>query len=345
MVDLSNGRRSQRIANGRGKIAIIRQHLAMPRAHHVVVVAAQSVISFDLTTPLEIFRGARLADGTAPYRVVVCGVARTVRTADFEIRVRAGLEALARAQTIIVPGVGDLDATVPPALVLALRRAAGRGARIASICSGAFLLAATGLLDGRRATTHWRAAAELARRHPEIEVDPNVLFVDEGNLLTSAGATAGIDLCLHLVRRDYGAAVAANAARTAVVALEREGGQAQFIVPPPLPSDGESLVPLVTWIEQNLHRDLSLLALARRAAMSTRTLSRRFHEQMGTTPAQWVVRARVRRAQQLLETSDHAVERVASLSGFNSATTLRVQFQQVVGTSPRAYRRSFRGRT
>jgi transcriptional regulator GlxA family with amidase domain len=310
----------------------------------VAVVAAHGVVAFDLATPTEIFRGARLADGRAPYRLVVCGVARTVRAADFEIRLRAGLEALARARTIIVPGVSDIDAPVSRELVRALRAAARRGARIASICSGAFLLAATGLLDGRRATTHWSAAAELARRHPEIEVDPNVLFVDEGNVLTSAGATAGIDLCLHLVRRDFGASVAANSARQSVVALEREGGQAQFIAHSAPPHDGESLAPLVAWIEQNLQRDLSLFALARRAAMSTRTLSRRFREQMGTTPAHWVARARVRRAQELLETTGHAVERVASLAGFASPTTLRVQFQQVVGVSPKAYRRAFRGR-
>jgi transcriptional regulator GlxA family with amidase domain len=313
--------------------------------HEVAVVATHGVLPFDLATPTEIFRGTRLADGRAPYRLVVCGVTRTVRTADFEIRVRHGLEALARADTVIVPGIVDVGAPVPRRLVEALRAAADRGARLASICSGAFLLAATGLLAGRRATTHWLVAGELARRHPEIEVDPSVLFVDEGNLLTSAGATAGIDLCLHLVRRDFGAAVAANTARIAVVALEREGGQAQFIVHPPPPSDGESLAPLLSWIEQNLGRDLSLLALGRRAAMSTRTLSRRFREQIGTTPAQWIGRARVRRAQQLLETTDHAVDRVASLSGFHSATTLRVQFQHVVGTSPKAYRRAFRGRS
>jgi transcriptional regulator GlxA family with amidase domain len=311
--------------------------------HEVAVVATHGVVPFDLATPTEIFRGTRLADGRHPYRLVVCGVTRVVRAADFEIRLRHGLEALARADTVIVPGVADVDAPSPRGLVQALRAAAKRGARIASICSGAFLLAATGLLDGRRATTHWRVAAELARRHPEIEVDANVLFVDEGKLITSAGASAGIDMCLHLVRRDFGAAVAANTARMSVVALEREGGQAQFIVHPPAPSDGESLATLVAWIDQNLHRDLSLFELARRAAMSTRTLSRRFREQMDTTPAQWVARARVRRAQQLLETSGHAIERVASLAGFHSATTLRLQFQQIVGTSPKAYRRAFRG--
>jgi len=314
-----------------------------PAVHEVAVVATHGVVAFDLATPTELFRGTRKGDGRNPYRLVVCGVARVVRAADFEIRLRHGLEALERADTVIVPGVADIDAPIPRGLMAALRGAAARGARLASICSGAFLLAATGLLDGRRATTHWRVAAELARRHPEIEVDPNVLFVDEGDLLTSAGASAGIDMCLHLIRRDFGAAVAANTARMSVVALEREGGQAQFIVHPPPPSDGESLAPLLAWIEQNLHRDLSLFTLARRAAMSTRTLSRRFREQIGTTPAQWVARARVRRAQQLLETTGHAVERVASLAGFRSATTLRVQFQQIVGTSPKAYRRVFRG--
>jgi transcriptional regulator GlxA family with amidase domain len=311
--------------------------------HEVAVVATQGVVSFDLATPLEIFRGTRLADGTAPYRLRVCGSARTIRTADFEIRLRDGLEVLERADTILIPGTGDLERPVPRELVQALRAAAARGARLASICSGAFVLAATGLLAGKRATTHWMAAAELARRHPAIHVDPNVLFVDEGNLLTSAGATAGIDLCLHLVRRDFGAAVAAQAARMSVVALEREGGQAQFMVHPSPPVDGASLAPLLEWMEQNLRRDLSLAAIARRAAMSTRTLGRRFREQAGMTPAQWVIFVRVRRAQQLLETTGHAVDRVASLVGFASAATLRVQFQKIVGTSPQAYRRSFRG--
>lgn len=311
--------------------------------HEVVVVASHGVLPFDLSTPSEIFRGTRLADGRTPYLLTVCGVTRKVETADFEIRLRAGLEALARADTVIVPGVADLDRPVRRELVQALRAAAARGARLASICSGAFVLAATGLLAGKRATTHWLAAAELARRYPSIEVDPNVLFIDEGNLLTSAGATAGIDLCLHLVRRDFGAAVAANTARMAVVALEREGGQAQFILHPPPASDGESLTPLLAWIGQSLARDLSLGALARRAGMSTRTLSRRFREQTGTTPAQWVTRARLQRAQQLLEKTAHAVERVASLAGFRSPATLRAQFRQALATSPKSYRRSFRG--
>src|SRR5262245_48463556 len=315
----------------------------MREIHEVAVVATHGVLPFDLATPFEIFRGTRLADGRAPYRLEVCGVAKSVETTDFQIRLRHGLELLRRADTIIIPGIGDVNQPVPRQLVRALRAAAARGARLASICSGAFLLAASGLLAGQRATTHWMVAGELARRYPAIEVDPDVLFVDEGNLLTSAGATAGIDLCLHLVRRDFGAAVAANTARMAVVALEREGGQAQFIVHPPPPSDGESLAPLLAWIEAHPQHDRSLPALVRRGAMSTRTLSRRFQEQTGTSPAQWVVRVRVRRAQQTLETTGHAVERVASLVGFDSATTFRAQFQRIVGTSPRAYRRAFRG--
>ena len=301
------------------------------------------MLPFDLSTPSEIFRGTRLADGRAPYRVTVCGVARSIETLDFRIRFRAGLEALERADTVIVPGIDDIERPVPRLLVEALRRAAARKTRLASICSGAFLLAATGLLAGKRATTHWRAAGELARRHPAIDVDPNVLFVDEGQLLTSAGATAGIDLCLHLVRRDFGAAVAAETARIAVVAPRREGGQAQYILHAAPASEHESLSPLLTWIEQSLRRDLSLSGLARRAAMSTRTLSRRFREQTGSTPAQWVALVRVRRAQALLETTGHSVERVANLVGFPSTATLQVQFRRILATSPKAYRRAFRG--
>jgi transcriptional regulator GlxA family with amidase domain len=213
---------------------------------------------------------------------------------------------------------------------------------VASICSGAFVLAATGALDGLRATTHWRVAAELARRHPEIEVDAGVLYVDNGRVLTSAGAAAGLDLCLHLVRRDLGAEVAANVARDAVMPLERAGGQAQFIVHEPPTGDDSSLAPLLAWLEQNLRKELPLPAIARRAAMSTRTLSRRFREQVGTTPALWVTRARIRRAQRLLETTALSVEQVAAEVGFGSPAVLREHFGRIVGTNPLAYRRSFK---
>ena len=219
-----------------------------------------------------------------------------------------------------------------------------RGARVASVCSGAFLLAATGLLDGRRATTHWRAAAELARRYPRIRVEPDVLYVDEGQVLTSAGAAAAFDLCLHMVRRDYGSAVAVEAARVSVMPLERDGGQTQFIVHPPPAPDGASLAPLLRWLEENTHRELSLDDLARRAALSVRSLNRRFREQTGTTPLQWLLRARVRRAQLLLETTAQSVSRVAADAGFGSVTAFREHFRRVAATSPQAYRRAFRGR-
>ncbi|HEU4409578.1 MAG TPA: helix-turn-helix domain-containing protein [Polyangiaceae bacterium] len=310
--------------------------------HVVAVVAFDGVVPFDLSTPCEVFGRARLGDGRAPYEVKVCGVRREVGAGAFSLRARCGLGGLHGAETVIVPGVDDVRRPVPPPLIRALRAAAARGARIASICSGAFVLAATGLLDGKRATTHWLAADELARRYPAIRVDPDVLYVDQGSVLTSAGAAAGLDLCLYLVRRDFGASAAAYAARCAVMPLEREGGQAQFIVHPPPATDGESLEPLLRWLEQNLNAELNLGAIARRAAMSTRSLSRHFREQIGTTPAQWVLRARVRRAQQLLEKTGHPVERVAGDVGFGSTAAFREHFRRVVGTSPRAYRAAFR---
>jgi transcriptional regulator GlxA family with amidase domain len=256
------------------------------------------------------------------------------------MRVPGTLADLTTAHTVIVPGLSDISLKIPEEIIEALRTAAANGARIASICTGAFVLAATGLLDGRRATTHWLAAAELARRYPRIKVDPNVLFVDNGQLLTSAGAAAGLDLCLYLVRRDYGSAVAANTARLSVMPLEREGGQAQFIIYEP-PASEAALEPLLRWLEENLHCPLTLEDMARQAQVSIRTLNRRFKEQTGTSPLQWVLATRVRRAQQLLETTGLSIEQVAATVGFESATTFRDRFNRLVGTNPQAYRRSF----
>lgn len=303
--------------------------------------AFDGVVLGDLATPCEVFGRARGAGAHSPYEVRVCSVAPRVASEHVSLAVPWRLSELRRADTVIVPGIDDIDRPVPDALLRAIRRAVDRGARVASICSGAFLLAATGALDGLRATTHWLGAAELARRHPAIAVDPGVLYVDNGRVLTSAGAAAGLDLCLYLVRRDLGAQAAAAVARAAVMPLERAGGQSQFIVHEPPAADGTSVEPLLAWLEQNLARELSLPAIARRAAMSTRTLSRRFREQVGTTPALWVTRARVRRAQHLLEATPLSVERVAAESGFGSATVLREHFGRIVGTSPLAYRRSF----
>jgi transcriptional regulator GlxA family with amidase domain len=312
--------------------------------HRVVVVALDGVIAFDLSTPTEVFGRVRLPTGRAGYQVRVCGVSPEVDAGAFRVSVRYGLSELRKADTVILPGVADLGAPIPEALRRGIRSAAQAGARVASICTGTFLLAATGLLDGRRATTHWVAAGELARRFPKIDVDPNVLFVDEGMVLTSAGATAGIDLCLHMVRRDYGAAVAASAARLSVMPLERQGGQAQFIEHRQPPSEQLPLSRLLDWLEENLDDpSISLDVIARQGALSVRTLSRRFREQTGTTPLNWLFRARVRRAQVLLETTPLSVERIATSVGFGSVTAFRVHFRRVVRTSPQSYRRAFRG--
>ncbi|CAM4189306.1 helix-turn-helix domain-containing protein [Corallococcus exiguus] len=311
--------------------------------HTVAIVALDGVVPFDLSIPTEVFRHVRLPFGGPGYQVRVCGLTPEVHAGAFRVKTHYGLGALARADTIILPGITDVSGPVPPRLVKVLRAAAGRGTRIASICSGAFLLAATGLLDGLRATTHWMATEELARRFPSIQVDPNVLYVDNGQFLTSAGAAAGLDLCLHMVRRDHGAAVAADAARLAVMPLERDGGQSQFITHVPPAPEGASLEPLLHWMEDHLDRPLTLPALARKAAMSERTLSRRFREQTGTTPLQWLLHARVRRAQYLLETTEQSVEAVAEEVGFGSPTSFREHFQRFVTTSPLAYRRAFRG--
>jgi len=312
------------------------------RSRHVVaVVAFDGVVLGDLSIACEIFGLARTKNGRTAYEVRVCSDSPDVKSMHVGLQVPWRLSALVRADTVIVPGIEDINRTAPDVVLRAVRRAADRGARVASICSGAFVLAAAGVLDGLRATTHWRVAAELARRYPSIDVDANVLYVDNGRVLTSAGAAAGFDLCMHLVRHDYGADAAATVARLAVMPLERAGGQAQFITYAP-PSDGSgSMAPLLAWIDEHLDRELPLSALARRAAISTRTLSRRFSEQVGSTPAAWIAQARVRRAQRLLETTGLSIEQVAAKAGFGSATVLRVHFGNVVGTSPLSYRRAF----
>ena len=299
------------------------------------MVAFDGVVLGDITAPCEVF-------GRAGYRVRVCGPGGALVTDYMDVSPRWKLASVTRAHTVVVPGLSDLDRLPPPAVLRAIERAVARGARVVSICTGAFVLAHLGVLDGRRATTHWAAAPELARRHPAVEVDPNVLYVDHGRIATSAGAAAGIDLCLHIVRRDCGASIAADVARAAVVPLERAGGQAQFVrAPPPRAATG-SLASVLDWMLENLHRELGLPEIARRAAMSTRTLSRRFREQTGTTPAQWVARARVARAQHLLETTGLPIGLVAEEAGFRSVPAFRERFQQIVGTTPRAYRNAFR---
>ncbi len=313
--------------------------------HTVAVLALNGVVTFDLSTPIEVFGRARLPDGQDAYEVCVCAPTNEIDAGTFTMHIPWRLDMLAKADTIILPGLADLMAPLPDEVLAALRDAATRGARIASICVGAFTLAATGLLDGLRATTHWVAAGELAHRYPKVKVNADVLFIDNGQFLTSAGAAAGLDLCLYMIRRDYGAAVAADAARLSVMPLERDGGQAQFIVHEPPTADGATLEPVLQWMETNVCQELRLEDIATQAMMSTRTLSRRFREQTGITPLQWLNRSRLRQAQSLLETTDYSIEQIASHVGFGSSTSFRDHFKHLVGTSPQSYRRAFRGTT
>jgi transcriptional regulator GlxA family with amidase domain len=316
-----------------------RRRATKPRL--IAVLAFDGVVLADLATPCEVLARARASDGTPAYELRVCSERPKVFAEHVSLHVPWRLPLLARADTIIVPGIDELDRLIPDAVTKAIRAAIQRGARVASICTGAFVLAATGVLDGLRATTHWLVASELARRHPRITVDANVLYIDNGRILTSAGAAAGLDLCLYLVRRDLGAEAAARTARAVVMPLERAGGQAQFIAYEPPSETGTPIGRLAEWIAGNLTGDLSLPSLARRAAMSTRTLCRRFHEQIGETPAAWIARARVARAQRLLETTDRSVEEVATAVGLRSSTVLRDHFARILGTTPGGYRQSF----
>jgi len=311
------------------------------RPHLVAVLAFDGVVLADLAVPCEVLARVFAKDGHRAYEIRVCAEHTQVASEHASLSVRWRLATLRRAETIIVPGIDDLDRAVSEAVKSELRRAIRRGARVASICTGAFLLGAVGALNGRRATTHWLAAGELARRYPAATVDANVLYVDNGAVLTSAGAAAGVDLCLHLVRQDFGASIAAQAARAAVMPLERAGGQAQFIVYESPAAEGTAMGTVLEWIEHHLTSDLSLAALARRSAMSVRTFCRRFHEQVGTTPAVWIAQARLRRAQKLLETTELSVERIATEAGLGSSTVLRQYFSRRLGTTPRAYRLSF----
>lgn len=312
--------------------------------HTIAVLALPDTIVFDLATPVEVFGRARLPDGRPAYRVVVCGTEPVVDAGPLRIGTDVGLEGLGRADTVVVPGRNRPEERAPEAALAALRQAAAEGTRIASICVGAFTLAQAGLLDGLRATTHWLAADTLAAQYPEVDVDPESLYIDNGQVLTSAGAAAGLDLCLHLVRRDHGVAVAADTARLSVTPLHRDGGQAQFILRNPPTFRTATLEPVLHWIEENAHADLALADVAAVARTSVRTLNRRFHEETGQSPMQWIAGVRIRHAQELLETTDYGVERIARQVGFPSPSTFRTLFRRATGVTPRAYRVAFQGR-
>ncbi|MDI1462767.1 helix-turn-helix domain-containing protein [Catellatospora sp. KI3] len=317
----------------------------MSQPHRIAVLAFDGVVALDLGIPTQVFHAATDPDGNRLYEVRVCtpGAATVQSSGGFDIVPRHGLELLDWADTIIVAGLYRENVHLPtdhPALV-ALRAAAGR-ARLMSICTGAFALATAGLLDGRPAATHWAYADLFRRLFPQVHLDADVLFIDDGDILTSAGVAAGLDLCLHVVRRDHGAEVANRAARRTVVAPWRDGGQSQFIERP-MPQAGDAVTaPTRAWALTRLGEPLDLPQLARHANMSVRTFTRRFREETGMSPGRWLTGQRVEHARHLLESTDLTVDQVAERAGFGTAVSMRQHLRASIGTAPLAYRRTFR---
>ncbi len=312
----------------------------------MAAVINQGCLTFDLAVPCEVFGWDRSYTGPTWYDfLVVAADPPPIRTVTgFTIDTPYRLDSLESADTIIVPGWSDPDVTPSTELVEALCTAHARGARIVSICIGAFVLAEAGLLAGRAATTHWAFADLFRERYPDVRLDPKVLYVDEGDVLTSAGTAAGMDLCLHLVRLDHGARVANDVARMVVMPPHREGGQAQYIDQPvTAPGRGSELHETVEWALGQLHEPLTVTVLARHASMSPRTFARRFQQVLGVTPGEWLIDQRIGLARRLLESTDEGIDRIAVSCGFGSAATLRHHFAQRLHTTPRAYRATFAG--
>lgn len=316
--------------------------------HQVVALALPGVVTFDLGCAIQVFAYAPAAvRAPGAYDFAVCGPGgRRVATSDgFSLSLEHGLEALDHADTVVVPGYLAAPAGPPSrAAIRALQAAAGRGARVMSICVGAFALGHAGLLDGRRATTHWAASTLLAEQFADVEVVPEVLYVDEGQILTSAGLAAGLDLALHVVRRDHGAEHAAALARWNVIAPHRDGGQAQFATSPVARSPDSGLAATRAWALEHLDRPLTIADLAAHACCSTRTLTRRFRAEIGASPKHWLLGVRLQRARELLESTDAPIEQVAATAGFPTAAALRARFVAELATTPTAYRHTYRGR-
>lgn len=315
--------------------------------HRVAVLVRDGMLPIEMGIVHRLFGKAVSAAGEPLYEVVTCAlVPGEVRTdADFTINVTHGPEALGEADTVIVPAAHadyePRDAALEGPLAAALDRIRP-GTRIASICTGAFVLAAAGFLDGRRATTHWRSSEQFRALFPAVDLDPDVLYTDDGDVLTSAGVASGIDLCLHMIRNDHGAAVANEVARATVVPPHRDGGQAQYIQRPVPEPQFSSTGTARAWALEHLHRPLTLRELAAKEAMSVRTFTRRFREEVGVSPVQWLTQQRIQRARQLLEETDLSVDRIASDAGFGTAASLRQHLQAALGVSPSAYRSTFR---
>lgn len=304
--------------------------------------ATDGMLHYELATACEIFTldPSGLADPW--YDVAICA-SGPVRIGRFQVEPDAGFDRLARADTVIIPALADVDAEIPADLLDAVRAAHHAGARMVSLCTGAFVLAEAGILDGLRVTTHWAHTDALAVRYPRVRVDPDVLYVDNGQVLASAGKAAAIDLCLHLIRRDFGPTVANAVARRMVVPPHRAGGQAQFVATPVPAREDHPINDLLSWALKRLDHRLTVEDLARQANMSSRNLGRQFKAATGTTPLQWLLIQRIRRAQDLLENTDRGIDSIAEAAGMGTATTLRRHFQAAVGVSPDAYRRTFAG--
>jgi AraC family transcriptional activator FtrA len=312
-------------------------------SHKVVAVAYDRLCTFEFGCAVEVFALPRPELAVPWYEFAVCAAERGPlrATGGVQLRVPQTLRLLDTADTIVIPGWRAVDEPPPAALIAKLRRAYERGARLCSICSGVFVLAAAGLLDGRRATTHWRYVARLAARYPQIRVEPNSLYVDEGRVLTSAGSAAGLDMLLHLVRRDFGARIANQVAQRLVIAPHREGGQAQFVPRPVAIDERGRLAQLMDYIRGHLNAPHTLTSLATRAAMSTRTLQREFTSATGRAPYEWIVGERIERAKELLESTRLSASGIAARVGMGSAESLRHHFRVRVGTTPGQYRRRF----
>jgi AraC family transcriptional regulator, transcriptional activator FtrA len=313
--------------------------------HRVVALCLEGVVAFDLAAPAQAFSVASTSGGRPQYEFSTCSLdgGELTSTTGFGVVPQGDLGLLERASTVVVPAYFDVFSAPPAEAIEALRAAPERGARVISVCTGAFALAHAGLLDGRRATTHWAFADEMAARFPAVEVDAAALYVDEGAVMTSAGLSAGIDLCLHVIREDCGAAAGERVARHMVAAPHREGGQAQFIerpAPTALAAVG-SLEGTRRWAAERLHEPLDVAAMARHASVSPRTFARRFREETGTTPLQWLLGQRVREARRLLEETDLPIDAIAWQAGFGTAASLRDHFRRATATTPTAYRRSF----
>ena len=309
----------------------------------VAALAYDGLCTFEFGIVVEVFGLPRPELGPGWYKFQVCALEKgdLRATGGVTVRAAAGLSGLRRAGTIVLPGWRDADERPPEELLRAMRAAYARGARLVTICSGVFVLAAACLLDGKRATTHWRYVERLRARYPRVKVEPDVLYVDEGRLLTSAGSAAGLDLCLHIVRRDHGAEIANQVARRLVVPPQREGGQSQYVPVPVAAESTGGLAAVLEWAQARLNEDLSVERWARRAALSPRTFARRFCAETGTTPHRWLVHKRVLAAQRLLETSDASIDQVAEGVGLQTAATLRLHFRRALRTTPTAYRRRF----